>query len=90
MVLMAARNAQLSARGGFRRHVGSAGHSLGFHESPAFGIAGNGLLSKPTRKESPVRLGLFLCAKIIERRRENPLLQRGMKGDEFPEIKSCL
>jgi len=25
--------------------------------------AGNGLLSKPTRKESPVRLGLFLCAK---------------------------
>jgi len=65
MVLRAARNAQLSARGGFRRHVGSAGHSLGFHESPAFGIAGNGLLSKPTRKESPVRLGLFLCAKII-------------------------
>lgn len=65
MVLRAARNARLSARGGSRRHVGSAGHSLGFHESPAFGIAGNGLLSKPTRKESPVRLGLFLCAKII-------------------------
>ena len=63
MVLKWLRRMRLSARGDSRRHVGSAGHSLGFHEFPLFLCAGKSLLSKPTRKESPVRWGLFLFAK---------------------------
>lgn len=63
MVLKWLRRMRLSARGDSRRHVGSAGHSLGFHEFPLLLCAGKSLLSKPTRKESPVRWGLFLFTK---------------------------
>lgn len=76
---------RLSARGGSRRHVGSAGHSLGFHESPLLTMCGEGLLSNnQLAKRAPFGRGLFLYTKIIS------ILVKTCAIWAFSEASNCL